>query len=632
MTNKPLNVLIRRMRVATQSQTTQELSDSELLDQFVRSCDQAAFELLVWRHGTMVFNLCLRVLHHEHDAEDAFQATFLVLARKAGALGNRKSVGSWLYKVAYRVALRGRASLSVQSLPNSPLVDNAAGDAVRSLIGRELSSVIDEELDRLSEKYRTAFVLCEMEGHSIEAAARILCCPPGTIGTRLARARSMLRQRLIRRGFDIPATVSARMLFAAVPASLVGSTVRAALSGTTSQVVSRGLISTRVANLTNGVLVTMILKKWVKAFSVVVGLCLFGGVALKGLESQAVETGQPLPHPAPKQSEDKDAGVVLEWKFTLNRPIHQDTTIEVDQIIKTQGQVVKQKQSHSYYIVWTPMENLGDSWRFRLTIQGLRLKLSNGDVSSLTFDSTKDQESDRSLFNYFEALIGAEFTVTLNKEWKVQNVDGREAILKKHANANHELPALESVMNLFLREDSLSQLAEMSFGGLPRGTIRPGEDWSAEGKLGAKVLEEFPVTDRFTYAGLEGKLDKITIKVESNSQGRPRAMKKPGNVVLRRLEGSGVQFFDRVKGCSVSSERNLLLEGKFTSLVNGQETEMDIAQTQKTTIKTTDAVPINWTVVPTDSKDREIERLKEENARLREKLRVIEEVLRKKQE
>ncbi len=377
MPNKPLNALIRQMRVSTQPPASQELSDSELLDRFVQRCDQAAFELLVWRHGTMVFNLCLRVLHREHDAEDAFQATFLALARKASAIGNRRSVGSWLYKVAHRVALRSRSTLNVQSLPDEPQVDKDARDVVAYVIGRELSAVIDEELRRLSEKYRTAFVLCQMEGQTIEGAARILGCPSGTIGTRLARARSLLRRRLTRRGINVPAAFSAPMLFVALPVSLVASTVKAALLGTTNEAVAKGLISSRAANLTNGVLRTMILKKCVQTFSLIVGLGLLGGVVVQALESPAFEPAQPLPFTAPNRSDEKNAGVLLEWKFTLNRPIHQEVTVEFDQMVEIQGQETKQKQTESFYLVWTPVEHLGDNWRLRMAIQGLKMEIDD---------------------------------------------------------------------------------------------------------------------------------------------------------------------------------------------------------------------------------------------------------------
>jgi len=630
MPNKPLNALIRHMRVSTQPPASQELSDSELLDRFVQRCDQAAFELLVWRHGTMVFNHCLRVLHREHDAEDAFQATFLALARKARAIGKKKSVGSWLYKVAHRVALRSRSTLNLQSLPDEPQVDKDAGDVVANVIGRELSAVIDEELRRLSEKYRTAFVLCQMEGQTIEAAAQILGCPSGTIGTRLARARSLLCRRLTRRGIDIPVAFSARIHFAGVPVSLVASTVKAALSGTTHQAVTGGLISAYVANLTNGVLRTMIVKKCVQTCAVIFGLSLLGGVVVQALESQAIEPGQPPPFSSPNQSVNKNAGVLLEWKFALNRPIHQEVTIEFDQIIKIQDQKVKQRQTQDFYLVWTPVEHLGDNWRLRLTIQGLKMEMDTGG-NKVSFDSSQDQDKPGSLFEFYRALIGTPITVTLNKENKVQKIEGRDEFLKNYNSLNSSVPVF---MKTVLSDDAIQQLVETSFGGLPRGTIQPGEDWSLISKFGLIPVEDCPLTSRFTYAGLEGKLDKITIRVEGNPKEKHLLRTKDGNarIELQRLEGTGMHLFDRMKGRSVSSERNLMFEGKYIQMVGGKESERDISQTQKTTIKTTEVAPLHWSGVQIDPKDKEIKRLREENELLRTQLRAIEEVFRKKPE
>src|SRR5690348_5613130 len=112
MADEPLRILLRRLRRATDPDGDESPSDAQLLERFITGRDQGAFELLVWRHGTMVLNLCRRLLRHEEDAEDVFQATFLVLARKAGSIGKRQACASWLYKVAYRVALAARSAAS----------------------------------------------------------------------------------------------------------------------------------------------------------------------------------------------------------------------------------------------------------------------------------------------------------------------------------------------------------------------------------------------------------------------------------------------------------------------------------------------------------------------------------------
>jgi RNA polymerase sigma factor (sigma-70 family) len=193
------------------------LTDGELLQRFVASRDESAFELLVWRHGPLVMNVCRRVLSDNHDAEDAFQATFVILARKAGTIGRGESLGAWLYKVASRVALRARALRARRRGRERALEDDQpiaeAGSAPEDGVAwKELAPLLDAEVNRLPEKYRKVFVLCYLEGKTNEAAARQLGCPKGTVLSRLARARDRLRQRLEMRGVALAAAPFAALL------------------------------------------------------------------------------------------------------------------------------------------------------------------------------------------------------------------------------------------------------------------------------------------------------------------------------------------------------------------------------------------------------------------------------------
>ena len=178
-------------------------TDAWLLHRFASHRDEAAFATLVERHGPLVLSVCRRVLATVQDAEDAFQATFLVLARKAGAIREPNLLGNWLYGVASRIARRARVVANkrqaretrMRRLPAAPASASVAGESA------DLRLVLDEELSRLPEKYRLAAGLCYLEGKTNEEAARLLCWPTGTVKGRLARARDLLRQRLIRRGF-----------------------------------------------------------------------------------------------------------------------------------------------------------------------------------------------------------------------------------------------------------------------------------------------------------------------------------------------------------------------------------------------------------------------------------------------
>src|SRR5262249_47378764 len=166
------------------------------------------------------------------DGAHPSQATFLALVRKAGSIGKRASLASWLYKVAFRVALEAKARVSRRTVVAENRVVGLAPDPTTAIMGRDLRAVLDEEVSRLPEKYRVPFVLCHLEGKTIEQVAPALACPFHTIGTRLARARQRLRARLTRRGVGLSAAalipVLGRQATAAVPAALASRTVEAA--------------------------------------------------------------------------------------------------------------------------------------------------------------------------------------------------------------------------------------------------------------------------------------------------------------------------------------------------------------------------------------------------------------------
>jgi RNA polymerase sigma factor (sigma-70 family) len=187
--------------------------DSELLRRFATHGDQSAFELLVWRHGRMVLGVCRRVLRDEQEAEDAFQATFLVLARRARTIGRRGSVGAWLYRVAYRAALAARARRGRRAELSPAIADRLtdlhAVDPADAAAWREVALVIDGLVNGLPEKYRAPFVLCCFEGKSNREAARELGCPVGTLESWLTRARARLRAGLSRRRLTLPAALTA---------------------------------------------------------------------------------------------------------------------------------------------------------------------------------------------------------------------------------------------------------------------------------------------------------------------------------------------------------------------------------------------------------------------------------------
>ena len=236
---------------------------------------------LVGLHGPMVLGLCRRLLRQEQDAEDAFQATFLTLARKAGTINNKQSLACWLYKVAYRVACRVRTTAPVftKQTPLALDIPDSAMDA--DMIRRELRCVLDQEVAALSEAYRQPIVLCYFQGKTNEEAARLLGCPKGTVATRLARAREQLRRRLSRRGWALSAgvftTVMTETAFAAVlPMGLTRSTVASALAYTAGKSAGAAVVSEKVLVLSEGVLRMMWFNKMKMAAGVVLAMVLAG--------------------------------------------------------------------------------------------------------------------------------------------------------------------------------------------------------------------------------------------------------------------------------------------------------------------------------------------------------------------
>ena len=240
--------------------------DGELLCRFIERRDEAALAALVRRHGPMVWRTCRRLLNH-HDAEDAFQAAFLVLVRKAASVVPREMVGNFLYGVAHRTALQARRTaarrrareVQMTAIPDAAAPPDPAPDE---------HLVLDEELSRLPDIYRSVIVLCELEGRTRKEVARQLGCPEGTVAGRLARARTMLAKRLVRRGVTssggaLAAVLAQNAASAGVPTSLVSNTISAATAG---------VVSAEVTALAEGVLKAMFLSKLKAAIDIVLVL------------------------------------------------------------------------------------------------------------------------------------------------------------------------------------------------------------------------------------------------------------------------------------------------------------------------------------------------------------------------
>jgi RNA polymerase sigma factor (sigma-70 family) len=285
MIKGPLGRVLNHIRGLAGAPSADQATDGDLLRRFVARGEEAAFAALLQRHGGLVLGLCRRLLNDEHDSEDAFQATFLVLARKAGSIRKEQSLGSWLYGVAYRIASKARADIARRRGREQEQVAVLVDDPIADVVWRELRTVLDEELNRLPEKYRHPVVLCYLENKTNVEAARQLGWTKGTVSGRLARARELLRARLTRRGLALSGGLMMAALgqgaAAAVPTALVESTVKAATGSAAGPAATAGAVAPSVAAMVEGVLKAMMVTKLKMTAAVLLTLGILGtGVTL----------------------------------------------------------------------------------------------------------------------------------------------------------------------------------------------------------------------------------------------------------------------------------------------------------------------------------------------------------------
>lgn len=311
MSRGPFAVLLRHIHQLTGAKPAADDDCGKLLHRFVAERDEAAFAEIVRRNGAMVWRVCKRILGNEQDAEDAFQAAFLVLARKAGSLRNCAALGGWLHRVTVRIAVQARADATRRRLVEGRDVPRAMPDSAIDLERQESAAILHEELSQLPEKHRSPLVLCYLEGKTHQEAARKLGWPSGTMSRRVGRALELLRTRLTRRGIGLPAAALAVALAdntgTAAPAALVQSTARLSYLSLLGELAANG-ISTIAATLARDALAGMWMTQMKTAGVVLLVLGILGGGAgvllQRGLAEKVTEAEQP---PAAKHEEHTPA-------------------------------------------------------------------------------------------------------------------------------------------------------------------------------------------------------------------------------------------------------------------------------------------------------------------------------------
>lgn len=272
MANGHLNTMIGHIRKLAGGDDS---SDHVLLERFISYHDPAVFETLVQRHGPLIFGVCRRLLHHEQDAEDVFQATFLVLARRMESIRRHTSLGSWLYGVAYRLALKVKAGAALRRAHERQVANMPRTEPGDESAWRELAAVLDQELHQLPEKYRAPLILCYLEGKTHAEAANVLGWAQGSMARRLRQALNQLRARLRPHGIALPAcllsTLLAERALAAPPPALVQVCSQAAVLAATGQSLT-SLVSIHAATLAEGVLQNMLSTKLKTGLAIVLGM------------------------------------------------------------------------------------------------------------------------------------------------------------------------------------------------------------------------------------------------------------------------------------------------------------------------------------------------------------------------
>ena len=305
------------------------LSDGELLGRFLDDRDESAFGALVCRHGPLVFGVCRRTLRDAHQTEDAFQATFLVLARKAGSIRNREAVGPWLVGVAGKVAARARGDALRRRVHEGRAAERTPAGSIAEPDHREEVAALLGEVARLRRPLREAVVLCHLQGFTYDSAAAALGVTEGTIRGRLARARQTLRARLERRGVarDAPASVIlVPGMLGRVPERLIEPTIRGSMAIATGRAAT-GIVPGTAITLMEGALKAMLVAKWKTAAVVALGV----GLVAVGAQARP----RPKPPQAPggaakgseKAGEPADLAAVVPGRVVRSAEVTKDCMI-----------------------------------------------------------------------------------------------------------------------------------------------------------------------------------------------------------------------------------------------------------------------------------------------------------------
>ena len=373
MATKQLDEFLQRLRAVLQDHPLH--TDGELLERFASLHEESALATLIRRHAAMVWGVCARLLYNHHDIEDAFQATFLVLVRKAAFIRPRDKVANWLYGVAYQTAVRTRATAAKRRTRERQLVCLPEVEIERREPRDDLGSVLHQQINLLPAKFRVLIVLCDLGGKTRKQAAEQLGIPEGTVAGNLSRARAMLAKRLTRQSLVVSAGgLSAQMaqhaIAANLPTSTVMSTIRAA-TGFAAAATGKGVVDIRVAALTEGVLKLMWLNKIKTAAAAITISFAFAAIGTGVLVSGGRATGGP----EPQQTENPRQRIAeLRNKLQVEEKEHERRILD----LKTKIAELEREAGRNNVRSIEPQQFVAEHFKFKVPVEIGETKNSQG--------------------------------------------------------------------------------------------------------------------------------------------------------------------------------------------------------------------------------------------------------------
>jgi hypothetical protein len=287
--------------------------------------------------------------------------------------------------------------------------------------------------------------------------------------------------------------------------------------------------------------------------------------------------------------------VTLSWKFEKDKPFYQEMTTTTKQTMDVMGMQVTQNQSQTFYFSWTPKEQDKDkNWIITQKIEGVKMDIEIAG-NKIPYDSTKDATgTGNPLAEFFKALVGSEFKLTVSPEMKVTKIEGRDDFINKLIKAN---PQMEPLLKQILGDEALKQMSDSAFAVIPDKPVKKGQTWEKKNSLNMGPIGSYDSTYKYTYEGKEGKLDKIKVetKLEYHTPGASTAATLPFKIKEAKLDSkdaTGTVLFDNDKHRLDSSKQKLKLEGTLKIDIGGMTSDVKLTQEQDTTVKTTDTNPV----------------------------------------